>query len=249
MNPLSAVRTLRFLCFLCFSVTTSHIYAAASDDFPVPALASDASSSSDIANLGSNWKLIRTDHFHNIKLYLRKDSSFRVYVIRLTTVFDAPLRSIAAAVMDVSDMPEWIWHLRSADLVKTPGPHDIIIHLVISSPYGIEDRDAVIHTHVEQDPKTKVLRLTSTTVDGYVPVEPPLVRMARLQMDWTFTPRPDGKVDAELIGVIDPGGRIPAWTANIIQKSSLYYSIRNLMHVVREDRFAQPKVPFKVDDQ
>ncbi len=248
MKFFSAVRGLRLLSCLFLMVAAINTHAAANDDFPVPVLASDASSS-DIASLGSNWKLIRTDHFHNIKLYLRKDSSFRVYVIRLTTVFDAPLRSIAAATLDVSDMPEWIWHLRSAELIKTLGPHDIIIHLVISSPYGIEDRDAVIHTHVEQDPKTKVLRLTTTTVDGYVPIEPPLVRMARLQMNWTFTPRPDGKVDAELIGVIDPGGRIPAWTANIIQKSSLYYSIRNLMHVVREDRFAQPNVPFKVEDQ
>ncbi len=216
------------------------------EDFPNPSTQAEAEKEAN--SLGSEWKLIRKDRFHNIQLYLRKDSNFRVSVIRMDTVFDAPMKSIAAATIDVDNMTQWIWHLRSAELLNRESPRDIIIHLIINSPYGIEDRDAVIHTHVSQDPRTKVLKLTTESVEGYLDPQPPLIRMAKLQMNWTFTPRPDGKIDAQMIGVIDPGGRIPAWTANIIQRSSLYYSVKNLMRIVRDERYSHPDLQFKVVD-
>ncbi|NNM52539.1 MAG: hypothetical protein HKM02_09995 [Pseudomonadales bacterium] len=217
-----------------------------SDDFPVPS--NQNAAEAETQGLGPEWKLIRQDHYHNIKFYLRKDSNYRVSVNRMDTVFDAPLASIVAATIDVDGMNQWIWHLRSAELIKRESPHDLIIHLIINSPYGIEDRDAVIHTHVSQDPKTRVVRLTTESVDGYLPEQPPLVRMAKLQMNWVFTPRSDGKITAQMTGIIDPGGRIPAWTANIIQRSSLYYSLKSLMRISKDDRYTNPTLPFPIQE-
>lgn len=197
-------------------------------------------------SLNSEWKLIHDDHWHHIKFYLRKDSNYRISVNKMVTIFDAPLASIVAACMDVDNMRRWIWHLSSATLIKQESPNDLIIHLVISSPYGIEDRDAVIHTHISQDPKSHVVTLTTESADGYLPPQAGLVRMAKLQMNWKFTPRSDGRVDAEMVGIIDPGGRIPAWTANIIQHSSLYYSLKKLMRISQSSRYSDPTLPFTI---
>lgn len=80
----------------------------------------------------------------------------------------------------------------------------------------------------------------------FMPEQPPLVRMALLEMNWKFTPMPDGKTHAEMIGVIDPGGKIPAWTANMVQKQGLYSSIKGLLRIVKQDKYANPNLPFQI---
>ena len=236
---LTPSRTL-YACCLLISLSLAGSWARADDS------SDQQSYQTERQSLNNDWKLIHHDRRRHIEFYLRKDSNYRVSVNKMVTIFDAPLASIVAACMDVDHMGQWIWHLSSATLLKQESPNDLIIHLVISSPYGIEDRDAVIHTHIAQDSKTHVVTLTTESVDGYIAPGPGLVRMAKLQMNWRFTPRSDWRVDAEMVGIIDPGGRIPAWTANIIQHSSLYYSLKNLMRISQNERYSNPALPFPI---
>lgn len=202
----------------------------------------------DAKELGQDWKLIKEDRTRNIKVFLRKDSNYRLTVNRMQAVFEAPLSSIVAACMDVDNMVHWIWRLRSAEQLKKGAPNDQYLYFVINGPYGVDDRDAVIRTHIAQDPQTKAVTLTTKTEDNFLPEKPPLVRMAKLEMNWKFTPRPDGSVDAEMVGVIDPGGKIPAWTANMVQRSALYSSLKSLMRLVKQDKYRNPSLPITIVD-
>lgn len=228
----------------------AYCFLATSLMLPTIALSADPSAQMDPdeANVGPEWKLIKEDKNKNIRAYLRKDSNYRLTVNRIEAEFKVPLSSLVAAVLDTENMTHWIWQLREAKVLKQNAPNDMYLYFAINGPYGVEDRDSVVRARVTQDPKTKVVTINTRSDPDYMPDQPPLVRMALLEMNWKLTPMADGKTQAEMIGVIDPGGKIPVWTANMVQKQGLYSSIKGLMRVAKQSKYQNPSLPFTIID-
>ena len=77
----------------------------------------------------------------------------------------------------------------------------------------------------------------------YMPPKPPLVRMNAEDMVIKWTPQPDGTTREEVEGYIDPGGTIPAWTINFVQRSAPYVSMVGLQRMVQLPYYTEASDP------
>ena len=58
-----------------------------------------------------------------------------------------------------------------------------------------------------------------------------------------FTPMTGNKVQVEAEGYIDPGGRVPTWAINFIQRSAPYSVMVGLQRMMRLDEYQKAKTP------
>lgn len=191
-----------------------------------------------------DWKLIKEDKRRGINVYLRKDN-YRVCTNKLESTADAGVPSLLAVILDIDNMTHWVWRLREAKVLEQKSATEMYLHLVFDSPGGVEDRDAVVRLEVQQDPVTHAVNVSSRLVPDYLPEQPPLVRMAALEMNWSFQTADDGRTQVQMTGVIDPGGKMPEWTLNMIGRDALYTSFKNLLKRGGEKEYARAELPFK----
>ena len=87
-------------------------------------------------------------------------------------------------------------------------------------------------------------------VPDFMPVQPKLVRMPAENMTIKFTPLADNVVKIEAEGYIDPGGKVPAWDANLIQRNAPYMVTLGLQRMALQDKYvlSHSELPFSVFD-
>ena len=69
------------------------------------------------------------------------------------------------------------------------------------------------------------------------PEQPDYVRMPQMEGYYRFEPLSPGEVKVTIEVILDPGGAVPAWLANIILRDIPYFSLRRLRRVVNQPRF------------
>jgi hypothetical protein len=122
--------------------------------------------------------------------------------------------------------------------------------MVHRAPYGLPDRDAILHATVDpQTPTRKAIYLRVEANTDMLPLKPPLVRMVAEDMSVRFTPLSDNRVLLEAEGYVDPGGKVPSWANNFIQRSAPYSILLGLQRMVQLDeyRLSKAPLPFPID--
>ena len=196
------------------------------------AVTAHADSDDDLDNLRgtspfSDWRLIKHDVRRNIKAYdKRDDQSSGVRSFKLDVIVDGSLETLKK----VSDT-EFYYYLQ----------HD--------APVTLPDRDVVIHAIIE--PYTEQRGHASfrlKAVPDFIPAKPPLVRMLAEDMVIRWTPIEKDKTRLEVEGFIHPGGVVPAWAINAVQRQAPYYTMLGLQRMVQLPQYksATTPMPFKI---
>jgi len=219
------------------------------------ALTAHADSDDDLDNLRgtspfSDWRLIKHDVRRNIKAYdKRDDQNSGVRSFKLDVIVDGSLETVARVYFDIDNYTRWFWTVREAKIVKKVSDTEFYYYLQHDAPVTLPDRDVIIRAIVEPYTEKKgyaSFRLKATP--DFLPVKPPFVRMLAEDMVVRWTPIEKDKTRLEVEGFIHPGGVVPAWAVNAVQRQAPYYTMLGLQRMVQLPQYksATTPMPFKI---
>jgi len=165
------------------------------------------------ASAQNDWKL--STEKDGIKIYTSILPDSKIKAIKVEADFDATPSQLVAIVMDVNTAPDWVYHVKSAKLVKQVSPTELYYYSEVSLPWPVANRDFVAHLTVTQDPGTKVVTIDGPAVPGVIPVKKGIVRIENSIGKWIITPLASNQVHVEYSIHVDPGGALPSWLVNI----------------------------------
>jgi hypothetical protein len=178
------------------------------------------------ASAQNNWKL--STEKDGIKVYTSAVPNSKVKAIKVECDLNATPAQLVALVMDVTTAPDWVYHVKSAKLVKQVSPAELYYYSEVSLPWPAANRDFVAHLIVSQDPDTKVVTIDGPAVPGFVPVKKGIVRIDHSFGKWIITPAGADQLHVEYSIHVDPGGSLPSWLVNIFATDAPLQIFRSL---------------------
>jgi len=161
----------------------------------------------------TDWNL-RADE-DGIKVYTSLVPGSKIKGIKVETRFDASAPQLVALLMDIKTSTDWVYHLKSAVLLKQVSASELYYYSEVSLPWPAANRDFVAHLTVTQDPETKVVTIDGPAVPGFVPEKKGIVRVNESVGKWLITPVGNDKVSVIYTLHMDPGGGLPSWLVNM----------------------------------
>ena len=203
------------------------------------------------SKLSAEWLLVKYDRTHNIRTYARVEDGKRYRSFKVEATLDTPVEPLARVLLDFNNYTRWFWKTRESTLIRQDSPTEYFLYMVHSAPYGLPDRDTVIRATVEPQGKNHpYVILRTTAVPDQRPLRPPFVRVAAEEMTIRLTPKPGNQVEMVVEGYFDPGGVVPVWAANLVQRSAPYTVMLALQRMTESPdyRSAKAPLPFPVFD-
>jgi hypothetical protein len=166
----------------------------------------------------TNWELKADED--GIKVYASLVPGSKVKGVKVECQFDATPQQVAALLMDVKTSTDWVYHLKSAIVVKQVSPSELYYYSEVSLPWPAANRDFVAHLTVSQNPVTRVVTVDGPAVPGFVAEKKGIVRVNESEGKWIITPVGSDKVDVVYTLHMDPGGGLPSWLVNMFSSEA-----------------------------
>jgi hypothetical protein len=190
----------------------------------------------------NDWELKKNES--GIAIYTRDIPGSSFKELKVLTSFNTSLTSIVALIEDVSSYPLWIYQCKEGKLIKMVGDSELYYYHVTSTPWPVSNRDGIVHYKITQNVKTKVVNVSTQSVQGIIDKIPGIVRVPKMQASWKLTPQPDGSINAEYQLYVDPGGSLPAWIVNMFLVDGPYSTFQNMKKIVTQDKYQSSKFSF-----
>lgn len=149
------------------------------------------------------WSL-STDK-EGIRVYTRHIPDSKIKAIKVECTFNASAAQLVAVLMDIKTCSEWVYHTKSATIIKQVSPSDIYYYSEVNIPWPVHNRDFVAHLKVTQDPKTKIVTIDAPVISNMVPAKDGIVRVENSTGRWVITPVDSNHVSIVYTLHLDPG--------------------------------------------
>lgn len=182
----------------------------------------------------AGWKLVAEKN--GIAVYRQDDDGARIKTFRGITRF--PIQnpaSIEALLNDYAAIPRWMHFISSGEETSRRNYLDRTLLFTTELPWPLSDRDVVARLNVTQDGNYVHIAATN---DPRAPLNPAYVRIPQLngRLDFRFFPATrEAEVTYEI--VMDPGGYIPGWAANIVLKDTPYFTLLKLRRIIQDPKY------------
>ncbi|HNJ85835.1 MAG TPA: hypothetical protein PKU92_04545 [Agitococcus sp.] len=190
----------------------------------------------------NEWVLVKKDKLKNITTWAKREDGKSIRSFRVEMIVDADLETLARIHFDVENIKRWFWETKESRLLKKVNDKEYYFYQVYNAPLTVPDRDSIVHVTVEPFTAKKgymVLKLTASP--DFMPEQPGKTRVAAQNYYIKFTPIDKNTTRLESEGYIDPGGIIPAWTINFVQRSAPYVSMLGLARMVQLPYYRESK--------
>lgn len=182
------------------------------------------------------WKLV-TDR-DGIKVYMAHHDDARIKTFRGVSILPMEdFKSIGAFMDDYDFVASWLHMVSEIKDLGRASPFDRQVYITTRLPWPVSDRDTPLWVGLTQDPDTHAVRIPFHHLDGRLPEKDAFVRIPNMEGFFLWTPLEPGKVEFTFQVVLDPGGYIPAWLANLILRDIPYFSIKRLRRVINLERY------------
>jgi len=178
------------------------------------------------ASAQTDWKLV-TDK-EGIKVYTSIVPDSKIKAIKVECDLEATPSQLVALIMDVKTATDWVYHTKSAVVVKQVSPSELYYYSEINLPWPAANRDFVAHLTVSQNADTKVVTIQGPAVPGFVPAKTGVVRIDHSDGKWLITPIGPDQVKVVYTIHVDPGGSLPSWLVNMFATEGPLHIFRNL---------------------
>jgi hypothetical protein len=157
-----------------------------------------------------NWKLVRDES--SIQVYTAQANGDAFKHIYATAILPAPVSKVVDLVKNVNRYKEWGYYCQKSELLVAK-PNEIIFYYVSDVPWPLSKRDLVSKMTIYDIGKEEVI-IRSHQLNGYMPVQPKMVRIPESNAVWHFKALANGLTRATYTLQLNPGGNIPAWIVN-----------------------------------
>lgn len=184
----------------------------------------------------SKWVLV-TDR-DDIQVYRQDDDSSRLKTFRGVGVVPvADFNAIGALMDDYAAVASFMHMVSEIRDLHRASPYQRDVYVTTRLPWPVKDRDAPLRVTFYQEPDSYDLVMPFSLNPPVFPEQPDYVRMPQMEGYYRFEPLSPGEVKVTIEVILDPGGAVPAWLANIILRDIPYFSLRRLRRVVNLPRF------------
>jgi len=190
----------------------------------------------------NNWKL--STEQEGIKIYTSIVPDSKIKAIKVECDLNATPSQLVALVMDVNTAPDWVYHVKSAKLVKQISPAELYYYSEVNLPWPAANRDFVAHLTVSQNPDTKVVTIDGPAIPGLVPIKKGIVRIDNSIGKWVITPLGPDQINVEYSIHVDPGGTLPAWLVNIFATDAPLQIFRSLKKQLQKPAYKNIALAF-----
>jgi hypothetical protein len=161
----------------------------------------------------TDWKL-NTEN-EGIKIYTCFLPDSKIKAIKVECDLNATPSQLVALLMDVKTSPDWVYHVKSCELIKKVSASELYYYSEVKLPWPAANRDFVVHLTVTRNLDTKVITIDGPVVPGFVPIKKGIVRIDHSIGKWTITPSRTNQLKVEYTILVDPGGSLPSWLVNM----------------------------------
>lgn len=193
-----------------------------------------------------DWYVVKNDTLRNIKTFAKQEDGKRIRSFKIEATMDCSLDTLARVQFDIENVKRWFWETKESRLLKKVSNTEFYFYQVYNAPLTIPDRDVIVHAVVEPySPKKGYMLIRFNAVPDFMPPQSGLTRVLAQDMTIKFTPITKEHTRLESEGYIDPGGTVPAWTINFVQRSAPYTSTLGMQRMIqlpyyRNDEEASP---------
>ncbi len=178
------------------------------------------------------WKLRKDED--GIKVYRGTAPNSALKAIKVECTLEGTMNALESVLSKVGLQKEWVYHNKTAYLLKKEGPGDLYYYTETIMPWPIVNRDAVVHLLIARDSIHHTLDITGTGVPQYIPEKKGKVRVVSSLVHWYVTTPTAGKIHIVYTIEIDPGGSLPAWLVNMFADKGPYESFKNLAELLKK---------------
>jgi hypothetical protein len=184
------------------------------------------------------WQLIKEQD--DVQVYSTKVQGSRIKSAKGEIIIAASLDDILAVLENITLLPRWLYKCRSAKTIKQADIVERYDYIYTDMPWPSWDRDVIVRSIFQQNPKTKVVTVSFDTDPKMVALKPRVVRVKKMTGRMLLIPqalKPTDNKDSKKTKIIyevntDPGGRIPKWLVNDMISDFPFYSLKNLRSLV-----------------
>ncbi|MDB5111344.1 MAG: hypothetical protein JWR67_2458, partial [Mucilaginibacter sp.] len=108
--------------------------------------------------------------------------------IKVECTFNTTTTQLVAVLLDIKNYTNWVYHTKSATVVKQVSPSDLYYYSEVNVPWPAQNRDFVAHITVTQNPETKIVTVDAPNVAGLVPQKNGIYRTNNSKGKWLITP-------------------------------------------------------------
>lgn len=183
-----------------------------------------------------------------VKIFTRDVENSKIKAIKVECELDVTLSQLVAALMDIKNSEEWLYHTADNYIVKQVSPSELYYYSLVEMPWPVSDRDFIAHLVVSQDPVTKVVTIDAPCIADMVPVKPGIVRIANSRGKWVLSPMNKARVKIVYTLHADPGGSLPAWLINMFVTKGPSQSFRKLKVHLQKPAYRNAKLDYIVNE-
>lgn len=187
----------------------------------------------------SAWALKQEEEDINLKIYTRQVEGSSLEEFKGEMLVKTELSAAAALLLDSQAAPQWMHQCERFDIEEQVDELSAVVYFINGAPWPVSDRDAVILTVMSQNPETLVLRADISTVKDLIPESDDYVRIPHMTGFWQFEPKDDGMVLITYQVHVDPGGSLPNWLANSVVVETPYYTMSNMVDMLKSEKYQQ----------
>ncbi len=185
-----------------------------------------------------DWKLV--SERNGIQVYMKHRDESRLKTFRGTTRFTLKDEYALVALMnDYAAYPKWLHFIDSAEEFDRQGPLDRSLRFTTQLPWPLADREAVLRAKVHQtlnDEEESVMIELINRPDA-LPPNNDYIRFPEMWGKLGFTRIGNDEVEMIYEIILDPGGYIPAWIANILLRDAPYFTLERLRRIVMKPEY------------
>jgi len=192
-----------------------------------------------------DWKLsVNKD---GIKIYTRPIANSKLKAIKVECCLNVRPSQLVKVIMDIDKSDQWVYHSKTAYVVKQVSPSELYYYSEVSVPWPAENRDYIAHIMVSQNPKTKVITIDAPCLPGMVPVKPNAVRISHSIGKWTIVPVNNNTINVDYELEVDPAGAIPAWLINLFATEGPLKTFERLKLQLQKPEYKNTRLAFIED--
>ncbi|MEO8760882.1 MAG: START domain-containing protein [Bacteroidia bacterium] len=190
----------------------------------------------------TDWELKKNEN--DIAVYTRHAENSAFKELKSDITIKTSLSSIIALLTDYESYTKWVYKCGESTTLKKINDTTCIHYQTVVAPWPASDRDFVVTIKETQNPKTKIINITSTCNATYIPNKDGFVRIKNFNAKWSLTPLKDGLVEIEYQLLVDPGGAIPAWLVNLAVVDGPFETMVGFKKFIIKDKYQKAKISY-----
>lgn len=188
------------------------------------------------------WELEKEEKDINLKIFTREIAGSNLKEFKGEMLVKTEMTTIAALLLDGQAAPQWMHQCEKFEVVEQIDELTAVVYFINGAPWPASDRDAVVMTAMSQDPESLVLKAELNVINDRLPEDDDYVRIPHMKGFWLFEPKDEGQILVTYQVHANPGGSLPNWLANSVVVDTPYYTMSNMLDMLKLKKYQKAGV-------